>query len=584
MTADLRAIQQRPAILEPGLNGAEIDPLLQRIYASRGVTDPQQIQYQLSGLENPDQFKGIAEATALLEEAIRQQQRILIIGDYDADGATSTAVVVLALRALGATFVDYLAPNRFEYGYGLTPGIVELASACSPDLIITVDNGISSVEGVAAAKALGIRVLVTDHHLAGPELPAADAIVNPNQPGCPFKSKAIAGVGVAYYLMIALRGQLRESGWFDEWGAEQPNLADLLDLVALGTVADVVPLDDNNRILVEQGLRRIRAGRARPGLLALIELGNRNLRNLVSQDLGFTVGPRLNAAGRLDDISLGIECLLADDPNLAMEMARQLDQLNQDRKQIEQSIQQEALQILEGMQLESTAELPLGICLYDESWHSGVIGIVASRVKDRVHRPVITFGKVSDTEIKGSGRSVEAVHIRDLLERIATQNPGLIQKYGGHAMAAGLSINPEDYPQFAELFDQAVRDSVNEQQLQAILITDGELQGQQLNLQTANVLRKAGPWGSGFPEPLFDGEFILENQKIVGDRHLKFRAIEPLTGLAIEAIAFNVDLDSWPSTRSRARLAYRLDVNEYRGNRTPQLVCDYLEAIEVEGS
>ena len=578
MTADIRTIQQRPIVSGPALDGAEIDPLLQRIFASRGVTDPQQIQYQLGNLENPNQLKGMSEATALLEEALRKHQRILIIGDYDADGATSTAVVVLALRALGATFVDYLAPNRFEYGYGLTPGIVELASGRSPDLIITVDNGISSIDGVAAAKALGIKVLVTDHHLAGPELPAADAIVNPNQPGCLFNSKAIAGVGVAYYLMIALRGRLRLSGWFDELEVAQPNLADLLDLVALGTVADVVSLDSNNRILVEQGLRRIRAGRARPGLLALIELGNRNLSNLVSQDLGFAVGPRLNAAGRLDDISLGIECLLTDDPNLAMDMAKQLDQLNQDRKQIEQGIQQEAMQILNGMQLDSTEDLPLGICLYDESWHSGVIGIVASRVKDRVHRPVITFGKVSETEIKGSGRSVEAVHIRDLLERIATQNPGLIQKYGGHAMAAGLSIAPENYKVFAELFDQAVRDTVNEQQLQAIVMTDGELDGPHLNLQTADALRNAGPWGSGFPEPLFDGEFILENQKIVGERHLKFRAIEPRSGLAIEAIAFNVDLDSWPSTCDRARLAYRLDVNEYRGNRTAQLVCDYLEA------
>ncbi|MBV1915297.1 MAG: single-stranded-DNA-specific exonuclease RecJ [Pseudomonadales bacterium] len=572
-------MQHRPSVSEPGLDCAEIDPLLQRVFASRGVTTPQQIQYPLAGLENPNQLKGMAQATALLEQVLRAQQRILVIGDYDADGATSTAVVVLALRALGATNIDYLAPNRFEYGYGLTPGIVELASSRSPDLIITVDNGISSIDGVAAATELGIRVLVTDHHLAGSELPAADAIINPNQPACSFPSKAIAGVGVAYYLMIALRGRLRDSGWFEECGVEQPNLADLLDLVALGTVADVVPLDSNNRTLVEQGLRRIRAGRARPGLLALIELGNRNLRNLVSQDLGFTVGPRLNAAGRLDDISLGIECLLTDDPNLAMDMARQLDQLNQDRKQIEQGIQQEAMQILDGMQLEANTDLPLGICLYDEQWHSGVIGIVASRVKDRVHRPVITFGKVSDTEIKGSGRSVEAVHIRDLLERIATQNPGLIQKYGGHAMAAGLSISPENYPRFAELFDQAVREVVDEQKLQAIVVTDGELDGKNLNLQTADLLRTAGPWGSGFPEPLFDGEFILENQKIVGERHLKFRALEPLSGVTIDAIAFNVDLDSWPSTSNKARLAYRLDVNEYRGNRNPQLVCDYLAEL-----
>ena len=527
MTADQRTIQQRPVVTEPALDCAEINPLLQRIFASRGVTDPQQIRYQLSGLENPNLLKGMATATELLEQALRQQQRILIIGDYDADGATSTAVVMLALRSLGATAVDYLAPNRFEYGYGLTPGIVELASTRSPDLIITVDNGISSVDGVAAAKELGIKVLVTDHHLPGPMLPAADAIVNPNQPGCGFKSKNIAGVGVAYYMMVALRGRLRESGWFEEHGVEQPNLADLLDLVALGTVADVVQLDSNNRILVEQGLRRIRAGRARPGLLALIELGNRNLRNLVSQDLGFTVGPRLNAAGRLDDISLGIECLLTDGRSLAMDMARQLDQLNQDRKQIEQGIQEEALRILDGMQLEETEKLPLGICLYDEDWHSGVIGIVASRVKDRVHRPVITFGKVSDTEIKGSGRSVEAVHIRDVLEQIATQNPGLVQKYGGHAMAAGLSIAPENYPRFAELFDQAVRDVVDEQQLQAVVVSDGELKGDNLSLEVADSLRNAGPWGSGFPEPLFDGEFVLANQKIVGERHLKFRAMEP---------------------------------------------------------
>ncbi|MBL4585276.1 MAG: single-stranded-DNA-specific exonuclease RecJ [Pseudomonadales bacterium] len=579
MASNQRTIEQRPVTAEPLLDDAKIDPLLQRIFASRGVTNPQQIQYKLAALENPNDLKGMDAATSLLEDALRQQQRILIIGDYDADGATSTAVVVLALRALGAHFVDYLAPNRFEYGYGLTPGIVELASSRSPDLIITVDNGISSIDGVAAAKELGFRVLVTDHHLAGAQLPAADAIVNPNQPGCTFNSKAIAGVGVAYYLMIALRGKLRASGWFEERAVEQPNLADLLDLVALGTVADVVQLDHNNRILVEQGLRRIRAGRARPGLLALVQLGNRDLRNLVSQDLGFTVGPRLNAAGRLDDISLGIECLLTDDVSLAMDMACQLDQLNQDRKQIEQGIQQEALKILDGMQLESTDQLPLGVCLYDKDWHSGVIGIVASRVKDRVHRPVITFGKVSDTEIKGSGRSVEAVHIRDLLERIATQNPGLIQKYGGHAMAAGLSIKPDDYQKFAQQFDKAVREVVDEQQLQPIIVSDGQLEGANMNLHTADLLRSAGPWGSGFPEPLFDGEFVLENQKIVGERHLKFRAVEPRSGLTIEAIAFNVDLDCWPSTHNRARLAYKLDVNEFRGNRTAQFVCDYLEPI-----
>lgn len=457
----------------------DLPPLLTRLYAARGVACEAELDKSLARLIPYQQLKGIDAAVDLLVTALREGQRMLIVGDFDADGATASTVGVLGLRLLGAAHVDYLVPNRFEYGYGLTPEIVEVALQREPQLLITVDNGISSVEGVAAAKAAGLQVLVTDHHLPGHELPAADAIVNPNQPGCTFPSKSLAGVGVIFYVLMALRARLRETGWFESNQRAQPNLGELLDLVALGSVADVVPLDANNRILVHQGLMRIRAGRARPGLRAILEVARREPSRITSTDLGFILGPRLNAAGRLDDMSLGIECLLCDDPTLAREMALQLDELNQDRKSIEQGMQREALAQLKDLPLES---MPFGLCLFDAEWHQGVIGILASRLKERYHRPTIAFASAGEGVLKGSARSVPGFHIRDALDAVAASHPHLISKFGGHAMAAGLSLPKENFPAFAEAFDQEVRRQLDEQDLTGRLLSDGSLAVEEFHL------------------------------------------------------------------------------------------------------
>lgn len=554
-----------------------IPPLLTRLYAARGVASVQELDRSLKSLLPVELFKGMPEATALLVEALEQQQSILVVGDFDADGATASSVALLGLRALGAAQVDYLVPNRFEYGYGLTPEIVEVALQRHPDLLITVDNGISSVDGVAAARAAGLRVLVTDHHLPGEQLPAADAIVNPNQPGCGFPSKGIAGVGVIFYVLLALRAALRERGWFA--GRSEPNLGELLDLVALGTVADVVPLDANNRILVHQGLARIRAGRCRPGIRALLEVAGREPQRLVASDLGFIVGPRLNAAGRLDDMSLGIECLLSNDPGQALELARELDSMNRERQQIEREMQQQALQTLAGMALEQE-RMPFGLCLFDADWHQGVIGILASRLKERYHRPVIAFADAGNGQIKGSARSIPGLHIRDALDAVAAHNPGLISKFGGHAMAAGLSLQREQYPRFAEAFDQEVRRQLSADDLSGRLLTDGELAEHEFRLELANSLREAGPWGQHFPEPVFHGDFELIQQRIVGERHLKLVLQPPGSGRLLDAIAFNIDPKQWPNHRAaRVRLAYVLDVNEFRGRQNLQLLVRHLEPL-----
>lgn len=551
-----------------------IPPLLQRIYASRGVSCAQELDTSLKYLLSYDQLKGVDEAVALLLQAIAQQQRILIIGDFDADGATATAVGVLGLRMLGATQVDYLVPNRFDYGYGLTVGIVEQAQQLAPDLIITVDNGISSIDGVALAKSMGIRVLITDHHLPGEVLPVADAIVNPSQPGCTFPSKSLAGVGVIFYVLLALRARMRELNSFA--GAE-PNLAQLLDLVALGTVADVVPLDANNRRLVQQGLARIRAGHARPGIKAIAEVGRRPLANMVAMDLGFIVGPRLNAAGRMDDMSIGIECLLAEDESQALLLAQQLESLNAERKRTEQSMQREAL-----VQLQDLPEdnLPFGICVYEQDWHQGVTGILASRLKERYHRPVIAFADAGDGTLKGSARSVAGLHIRDALAAIDAQNPQLINKFGGHAMAAGLTIAQADYAQFVHAFDAQVRACLTEDELAGVCVTDGELVEAEFVLDLAQQLRLAGPWGQQFPEPSFHGRFRLMQQRLVGERHLKMVLQSETAGIAVDAIAFNVDLEQWPNPSIQyADLAYRLDVNEFRGKQSLQLLVEHLIAV-----
>jgi single-stranded-DNA-specific exonuclease len=570
-----RQLQSDPDALEG------VHPLLAQVYAARGVTSIDELDRGAASLLAPEQLSGIGEAVSLLVEGLKQQKSVLIVGDYDADGATSSALSVLALRAMGFQSVDYLVPNRFEFGYGLTPQIVDVAKARSPDILITVDNGISSIEGVAAAKQLGMTVIVTDHHLAGDSLPAADAIINPNQPGCSFPSKALAGVGVAFYLMTALRAELRRQGWFQAQGVAEPNMGSYLDLVALGTVADVVPLDKNNRILVHQGLERIRRGMARPGILALLKVANRRREGLVAADLGFAVGPRLNAAGRLDDMSLGVHCLLVDDVQSATDMASLLDEFNRDRRSIEQEMQESADRILRELHL-NEGELPWGLCLYDTSWHQGVIGILASRIKERFHRPVIAFATDDRGAIKGSARSIPGFHIRDALDTIATRHPGLLTKFGGHAMAAGLSLAEDDFPVFCEAFDQQVRSVLLESNLRYLLLTDGELSADDFNISTAELLVGGGPWGQQFPEPVFEGVFDIVNQRLVGDSHLKM-VVSPAgrRAVALDAIAFRVDTEVWPNLKVRqVKMVYRLDINEFRGNRNLQLVVENLSLIE----
>jgi single-stranded-DNA-specific exonuclease len=562
-----------PAIL-PDLG--DLPPLLTRLYAARGVQSAAELDKGLARLIPFQLLKGMDAAVALLVTAMERGQRILIVGDFDADGATASTVGVLGLRALGAAHVDYLVPNRFEYGYGLTPEIVAVALTRQPDLLITVDNGISSVEGVAAAKAAGLPVLITDHHLPGHELPAADAIVNPNQQGCEFPSKALAGVGVIFYVLLALRARLRELDWFNQRPCKEPNLAELLDLVALGSVADVVPLDANNRILVHQGLARIRAGRARPGLRAILEVAGKASERLTSSDLGFIIGPRLNAAGRLDDMSLGIECLLCPDADLARDMAVQLDQLNQDRKAIEQGMQREALIQLKDLPLD---DLPFGLCLCDADWHQGVIGILASRLKERYHRPTIAFADAGAGMLKGSARSVPGFHIRDAVDRVATQHPGLISTFGGHAMAAGLTLPEANFPTFAAAFDAEVRRQLCEDDLTGRLLSDGALAVEEFHLELAKTLRNAGPWGQHFPEPMFHGVFQLVQQRIVGERHLKVVLKSECGSLQLDGIAFGVDREIWPNPTVRwVEVAYKLDVNEFRGNESVQLLIAHIAA------
>lgn len=587
-------ISQRIVNFENGQFGDDVSPLLQRIYLGRGITSDEQLDRSLAKLPRPESLKGLSEGVSLLVEALRQQQSVLIVGDFDADGATSTTLTLLAMRAMGMQHIDFIVPNRFEYGYGLTPEIVALAQQQNPDLIITVDNGISSISGVKAAKDAGIKVLITDHHLPGAELPEADAILNPNQHNCEFPSKNLAGVGVVFYLLSALRGHLRKTGWFTENDLPEPNMAEWLDLVALGTVADVVPLDQTNRVLVHQGLQRIRAGKTRPGIQALLDLAGKDRQRLVAADMGFAVGPRLNAAGRLDDMSIGIECLLASDDYLAREYAVQLDELNRDRRVIEADMQREGLAILDQLTLDET-NLPWGLCLFDENWHQGVVGLLASRIKDRVHRPVIAFADASginansmntssmgeedhleQREYKGSARSIPGLHIRDALEAVASSNLELISKFGGHAMAAGLSLKATNYEAFATAFDEEVKRQLTSADLEAEIVTDGELAEEQLNLETGYLLKESGPWGQHFPEPLFQGEFTIVQQRIVGEKHLKLLlAVDEQKQQLIDAIAFNIDTDIWPNHQAdKVSLVYKLDINVWQGRESLQLMVE----------
>ena len=564
--------------ISPALQGALLPQILKQVYANRGIQHPDELVLTLNQLLPPQSLKGIQDAAELLADAIEGEGRVLIVGDFDADGATSCAMAVSVLQQMGLQEVAYLVPNRFEFGYGLTPEIVELAAAQAPDLIVTVDNGISSIDGVLAARQLGISVLITDHHLPGSALPEADVIVNPNQPGCSFPSKSLAGVGVMFYVLSALRATLRERDWFSERGIAPPNLGDALDLVALGTVADVVPLDRNNRILVAAGLARIRSGRARPGIEALFEVAGRDHREATASDLGFIVGPRLNAAGRLDDMSIGIECLLAESSVSARERAQTLHQMNRERRDIEQSMQQDALAQLETLDLADDA-LPFAMTLYDPSWHQGVIGILASRIRERTHRPTVVFAKSDDGWLKGSGRSIPGIHLRDMLDQVATRHPGLLSKFGGHAMAAGLSLAEARLDDFNEALNEAIAITLDHRPPQRIQDSDGSLEAGDLTLSTAEQVTQAGPWGQQFPEPLFDGAFTVKRHRIVGEKHLKLSLA--LGNTEVEAIAFNIDVASWlENPLPQLGALYRLGINDYRGDRSAQLVIDSFWALD----
>ncbi|EBT2363206.1 single-stranded-DNA-specific exonuclease RecJ [Salmonella enterica] len=553
---------------------ADLPPLLRRLYASRGVRSARELERSVKGMLPWQQLSGIDNAVEILYNAFREGIRIIVVGDFDADGATSTALSVLGMRALGCDNISYLVPNRFEDGYGLSPEVVDQAKARGAQLIVTVDNGISSHAGVAHAKTLGIPVIVTDHHLPGDTLPDAEAIINPNLRDCEFPSKSLAGVGVAFYLMLALRTFLRDKGWFDERNIAPPNLAELLDLVALGTVADVVPLDANNRILTWQGLSRIRAGKCRPGIKALLEISNRDPQQLAASDLGFALGPRLNAAGRLDDMSVGVALLLCDNLGEARVLASELDALNQTRKEIEQGMLAEALILCEKLE-RSSETLPGGLAMYHPEWHQGVVGILASRIKERFHRPVIAFAPAGDGTLKGSGRSIQGLHMRDALERLDTLYPDLMIKFGGHAMAAGLSLEEHKFEQFQQRFGELVTEWLDPALLQGEVISDGPLSAAEMSMEVAQLLRDAGPWGQMFPEPLFDGRFRLLQQRLVGERHLKVM-VEPVGGgPLLDGIAFNIDTTCWPDNGVReVELAYKLDINEFRGNRSLQIIID----------
>ncbi|MBT8103127.1 MAG: single-stranded-DNA-specific exonuclease RecJ [Gammaproteobacteria bacterium] len=565
--------QARPVISRPIPNQSDIerlgdiDPLHARLYAMRGLTAAEELDYSLARLAPVSALENIDKAAELV--IANRDKRILIVGDYDVDGATSTALLIRCLTSFGFADVQYLVPNRFDYGYGLSKEIVRVAAERKPALLITVDNGISSVDGVAEANSLGIPVLITDHHLPGDELPAAAVILNPNLKGSTFPSRNLAGVGVAFYLMARVGRLLEEQG--TAGAAKIP--ARYLDLVALGTVADVVPLDHNNRILVQQGLLRMRGGHAVPGIEALLQQSGRKISRCVSSDLGFVVGPRINAAGRLEDISVGIECLLTDNAETANDYARILDQINSERRDIESTMRDEAFAYVDAL---GSRRWPSCVCVYDASWHQGIVGLIAARVRERCHRPVIAFAREDDVMLKGSARSIPGVHIRDLLEAVSTVEPGLIDKFGGHAMAAGLSISESGLEDFKRIAARQMGRLYPDADFSGAIVTDGQLPGSAFNLGFARSLRDAGPWGSGFPEPLWSGDFSVVEQRVVGENHLKLRVRPAAGGNVIDAIAFN---QAGPAYRGIVQLAYKLDVNEYRGIENPQLVVEQIAAL-----
>ena len=573
------AVTHRSGVISSELSAAPLPPALKQIYANRGVDRLDDITLPLSQLAPPSALKGAQAAAEMLADAIEFHASVVIVGDFDADGATSCALAVSLLKQMGLEEVTYLVPNRFEFGYGLTPEIVGIAAQYQPDVLVTVDNGIASIDGVMAAQMLGMSVIITDHHLPGDTLPEADIIVNPNQPGCPFPSKALAGVGVMFYVLTALRAELRGRGWFESMGIDIPNLADALDLVALGTVADVVPLDKNNRTLVAAGLARMRSGRARPGIEALFEVAGRDISQVSSTDLGFVAGPRLNAAGRLDDMSVGIECLLAESSASARILATQLNDFNKERKEIERTMQTDAMTLLEKGDL-SVGNEDFALSLFREDWHQGVVGILASRIRERFHRPTIVFAQSGDGELKGSGRSIPGVHLRDALDRVATSTPDLITKFGGHAMAAGLSLSQDDLPRFREAFNRVVAQALKGSLPNQVTVTDGQLPESDLTLGLAEALESGGPWGQAFEAPSFEGVFTISDMRVVGEKHLKFRLFTE-AGL-IDAIAFNAEVETWTRDKPKTlRCVYRPCVNEYRGERRLQL---QIEALWAEDS
>jgi single-stranded-DNA-specific exonuclease len=572
-----RKVRQRETASVTDQLPQSLHPVIRRILLARNINSEASLDLRLGRLQPPSSLSGIGEAAEILAQAVVSNQQILIVGDFDADGATGTAVAVRALHMLGAERVDFKVPNRFEFGYGLTTGLVETLVDDPPDVLVTVDSGISSNAGVERARELGCKVVITDHHLPGEQLPRADAIVNPNCPGDKFPSKALAGVGVIFYLMSVLRQALRERDWFT-FPRSEPNLAHLLDLVSLGTVADLVALDDNNRILVRQGMERIRQGVCAPGLLALLRLGKRDYRNLVAADLAFAVAPRLNAAGRMEDMSIGIRCLITDDREEAMALAQELDDLNHHRKSRQQQMQTEALEQLRALMADfEDEELPPGLCLFDESWHQGIVGLVASKIKDAVYRPVLAFAPESEGSdvLKGSARSVRGLHIRDVLARVDAMHPGMVMAFGGHAMAAGLTIGKDQLAGFKQALEESIEFFLNGDELSNDIFIDGSLDAGDINLSFAESLRDLGPWGQRFPEPLFEGRFVVEDKRVVGAAHLKMQLRSPGAYESIDAIAFGRLPEDLPGSET-VGFIYKLDINHFRGQKTCQLMIEQI--------
>ncbi len=557
----------------------DIPLLLQRVYALRGITSMQELDYTTRNLCNYDNLDGTQTAVEIVYSAMQNNKRIMIVGDFDTDGATSTALTVKALKKMGCQHVDYIIPNRFDDGYGLSISVIKRALLKKADLIITVDNGVSAIEAVEFAKQSNLTVIITDHHLCPEQLPAADAIINPNLPNCSFPSKHLAGVGVAFYFMSALRAKLRQENWFKTHNLEEYNIASLLDLVALGTIADVVRLDHNNRILVHQGINRIRSGYCCAGIKALLHIARKDPVSFTSTDLAYYIAPRLNAAGRMDNMSLSVELLLCDDYDSALKQASDLDMLNNDRKLIEQTMYKEALSYIQELEQQQSS-FPNLLVVYHPEWHQGIIGILSARLKDKHYRPVICFASTEEGILKGSGRSIAGIHLRDLLDELDQNHPDLLVSFGGHAMAVGLSIRENDLERFRKHFETLIDKRLNANTLEQIIETDGEIDSQDFNYAMAKQLKESGPWGEGFTEPTFDGDFIVHQQRLFAEKHLRL-VLEPKNGgPIIEGICFNVNLTQWPdNTIKNVKIVYQLDVDDFRGNQTAKLMIRHIWPI-----